>query len=219
MLTKATMKQKTAATLSRPNLGRPREFNRDAALEIAVKLFCKHGYEGVSIADLTQAMKISPPSLYAAFGDKEALFREALDYYQKRPDLPHFEHAGPIRDKVRELLRDTVRATTDSGYPAGCMVSAGMLNCGAEFEALAGTLTEIRNGRCKEFEGHLREAVARGELPGDADIPALGRYIAALIQGIAIQAKDGAAQAELYALVDIAMQCWPASPMPANHPI
>jgi AcrR family transcriptional regulator len=213
------MKQKTAVTLGRPSLGRPREFDREAALQIAVKLFCKHGYEGVSIADLTQAMKISPPSLYAAFGDKESLFREALKYYQNRPDLPHIEASGPIRDKVRELLRDSVRAATGLGYPAGCMLAAGMINCGAEFESLAGTLTEIRNRRCKEIEAHLAQAVARRELPADADIPAIGRYISALIQGIAIQAKDGATPAELYALVDVAMQCWPGSPMPAKQPM
>jgi len=212
------MKQKTAS-LGRANLGRPREFDRDAALEIAVKLFCKHGYEGVSIADLTQAMKISPPSLYAAFGDKEKLFREALAWYQKRPGLPHIAPAGPVREQVRELLRDTVRSATDPSYPPGCLVAAGMLNCAAEFESLADTLTAIRNGRCKEFEGHLRAAVARRELPSDADIPAISRYIAALVQGIAVQARDGATQAELDAMVDIAMQGWPASPMPANQPI
>ncbi len=224
------MKQKTAAALRRPSLsrprlgpprlGRPREFDRDAALQIAVNLFCKHGYEGVSIADLTQAMKISPPSLYAAFGDKQALFREALASYQTRPDQPHIACDGPIRDRVRQMLRQTVRAAAaGAAVHAGCLVAAGMVNCAAEHESLAGTLTEIRNGRCKEFEGHLREAVARGELPKDADIPAISRYIAALIQGIAIQAKDGATEAELYALVDIAMQCWPASPMPPNSPI
>lgn len=213
------MKQKTAIALGRPSLGRPREFDREAALQTAVKLFCKHGYEGVSIADLTQAMKISPPSLYAAFGDKEALFREALACYQKRPDQPHIEPVGPIRDRVRELLRDTVRAATGSSYPAGCLIAAGMVNCSAEYELLAGTLTEIRNSRCKEIEGHLREAVRRRELPSDADIPAFSRYIAALIQGIAIQAKDGASPDELYALVDFAMRCWPASPVSANHAI
>jgi AcrR family transcriptional regulator len=208
-----TMKQKTAS------LGRPREFDRDAALQVAMKLFCKHGYEGVSIADLTHAMNISPPSLYAAFGGKEALYREALSCYQNRPDLPQIACTGPIHDRVRELLRDTVRAATDPGYPAGCMVTAGMLNCGAEYESLAETLTQLRNGRCKEFEEHLRQAVLRGELSGDADLPAISRYIAALIQGIAIQAKDGATQTELYALVDVAMQCWPSSPMPAKQPM
>jgi AcrR family transcriptional regulator len=207
------MTQKTATAL-----GRPRGFDREAALQIAVKLFCRHGYEGVSIADLTHAMNISPPSLYAAFGGKEALFREALACYQSRPNLPHIGECGPIRNQVREFLLDAVRAATDPNYPAGCMVAAGMLNCGAEYASLAGTLTEIRNSRCKEFEVHLHAAAARGELSGDADIPAISRYISALVQGIAIQAKDGASQQELYGLVDIAMQCWPSSPIAANHP-
>ncbi len=212
------MKQKTAS-FRRPGLGRPRAFDREAALQIAVKLFCKHGYEGVSIADLTHAMNISPPSLYAAFGGKEALYREALACYQARPDLPQITSSGPISERVRQLLRDTVRCATDASYPAGCMVTAGMLNCGAEYEALAETLTELRNGRCKEFEDQLKQAVARGELSGDADLPAISRYIAALIQGIAIQAKDGATQTELYALVDIAMQCWAGWLSPAKQPI
>ena len=198
------MKQKTAIVL-----GRPREFNRDEALQIAVKLFCKHGYEGVSIADLTQAMNISPPSLYAAFGGKEALYREALEVYLQRADLPHFENKGPVRNQVEDLLRDTVRAATDSSYPAGCMITAGMLNCGAEYQALAGTLTELRNVRRQEFARHLRQAVDRGALPPDIDTDATSRYIAALMQGIAIQAKDGASQAELLAMVDVAISHWP----------
>jgi TetR/AcrR family transcriptional regulator, copper-responsive repressor len=205
------MKQKTAIALGRPSLGRPREFNRDEALQIAVKLFCKHGYEGVSIADLTHAMNISPPSLYAAFGGKEALYREALDVYLQRADLPHIENQGTIRDQIEYLLRDTVRAATDPSYPAGCMVTAGMLNCGAEYQSLAGTLTELRNARCREFACHLRQAVDRGELPPDTDTDATSRYLAALIQGIAIQAKDGASQTELFALVDVAISHWPAA--------
>lgn len=205
------MKQKTALALGRSSLGRPRAFDRDEALQIAVKLFCKHGYEGVSIADLTHAMNISPPSLYAAFGGKEALYREALAAYLQRTDLPHIENQGAIRDQVEILLRDTVRAATDPSYPAGCMVTAGMLNCGAEYQALAGTLTALRNDRCEEFACHLRQAVARGELPPNTDTDATSRYIAALIQGIAIQAKDGASQAELFALVDVAISHWPAA--------
>jgi AcrR family transcriptional regulator len=200
------MKQKTAT------IGRPREFNREEALQIAVKLFCKHGYEGVSIADLTHAMNISPPSLYAAFGGKEALFREALALYLERKGLPHLEEGGSVRDQVEALLRDMVRATTEPGYPAGCMVAAGMIHCGAEYQSLASTLTELRNARCKEFAYNLKRAVALGELPPGTDTEAMSRYLAALIQGIAIQAKDGATPDELFALVDVAMSHWPASP-------
>jgi AcrR family transcriptional regulator len=207
------MKQKTAIlggpSVSRPQLGRPRAFDREQALQIAVKLFCEHGYEGVSIADLTQAMNISPPSLYAAFGGKEALYREALASYQAHKNRLHIENSGSIRDQVDTLLRDTVRAVTEPGYPAGCMVTAGMLNCGAEYQSLASTLTELRNARCKEFTAKFEQAVALGELPPDTDTEAMSRYLAALIQGIAVQARDGATQAELFALVDVAMAYWP----------
>lgn len=204
------MSQKTAT------IGRPREFDREAALQIAVKLFFKHGYEGVSIADLTQAMNISPPSLYAAFGGKEALYREALDAYLRRKSLAPMENAGCIRDKVETLLRETVRAVTEPGYPAGCMVVGGMLYCAAEHESLASTLTELRNARCKEVAAMLEQAVATGELPPETDPVAISRYLGALIQGIAIQARDGATQEELFALVDVAMSRWPASPSARN---
>ncbi len=198
------MKQKSAS------LGRPREFDRETALQIAVKLFCKYGYEGVSIADLTQAMNISPPSLYAAFGGKEALYREALDSYRQHKNQLHFGSAGSYRDEVATLLRDTVRAATEPGYPAGCMVVAGMLNCAAENQSLASTLADLRNAQCHGFAEHIEAAVERGELAADTDIKALSRYLTALVQGIAIQARDGASQAELYAMVDIAMSHWPS---------
>ena len=189
--------------------GRPREFDRDEALCIAMKLFCKHGYEGVSIADLTAAMNISPPSLYAAFGAKEALFREALDLYMQRPDLPHLACTGPVRDQVKALLYDTVRAATDPDYPSGCMISAGMLTCRAEHEELADRIADLRSARSALIAQHMRDAVLAGELPADTDTQAIGRFVMALAQGIAIQAHDGATAAELFALVDVALQAWP----------
>jgi AcrR family transcriptional regulator len=192
-----------------PHASRPRAFDRDAALQIAMKLFCKHGYEGVSIADLTAAMNISPPSLYAAFGGKEALFREALALYQQRPDLPQFCSKGSIREQIKALLYDTVRAATDADYPAGCMVSAGMLACRPEHEELADSIADLRTARCNMVAQHLADAVASGELPAGSDTQAIGRFIMALAQGIAIQAHDGAPAAELYALVDAALQNWP----------
>lgn len=199
------MKQKTISTA-----GRPRAFNRDEALHVAMKLFCKHGYEGVSIADLTAAMNISPPSLYAAFGGKEALFREALALYQKRPDLPHLACSGSIRERIKALLYDTVRAATDPDFPAGCMVSAGMLTCRPEHEDLAGSIAGLRTARCDMIAQHLQDAVATGELPPSADTKAIGRYIMAIAQGIAIQAHDGAPAPELFALVDVALHHWPS---------
>jgi AcrR family transcriptional regulator len=194
-----------------PHAGRPREFDRAAALHTAMKLFCKHGYEGVSIADLTAAMNISPPSLYSAFGSKEALFREALALYQQRPDLPQLETNGSVRDQLKALLYDTVRAATDPDFPAGCMVSAGMLACRPEHEELAGSIAELRTARCNMVAQHLADAVASGELAPDTDTQAIGRYIMAVAQGIAIQAHDGAPPAELFALVDVALRNWPGT--------
>jgi TetR/AcrR family transcriptional regulator, copper-responsive repressor len=199
------MKNKPATTA-----GRPREFDRAEALRIAMKLFCKHGYEGVSIADLTAAMNISPPSLYAAFGDKETLFREALALYQQRPDLPRFAASGTIREQIKALMYDTVRAATDPDFP-GCMVSAGMLACRPEHEELADSIAEIRTARCDMIARHLEDAMASGELPPDADTKAIGRFLMALAQGIAIQAHDGASAGELFALVDVALHNWPGA--------
>lgn len=198
------MKAKTAH-----HAGRPREFDRDAALHTAMKLFCKHGYEGVSVADLTTAMEISAPSLYAAFGSKEALFREALALYQQRPDLPHLKAKGCIRAQIKTLLYDTVRAATDPDFPAGCMVSAGMLACKPEHEELAESIAQMRTARCDLVAQHLADAAASGELPPGTDTQALGRFIMAIAQGIAIQAHDGAPAAELFAMVDTALQNWP----------
>lgn len=192
--------------------GRPREFDRDEALDIATRLFCKHGFEGVSIADLTEAMHISPPSLYAAFGSKERLYREALAFYLRRADLPKIDVRQPVRDQVRQLLHEAVRAATDPDFPAGCMVTAGLLNCGAEHEALAETVARLRDERRLELIDYLRQAAARGDLPRDADTEAIARYITALMQGIAIQAQDGATPAELFALADVAVSHWPVFP-------
>lgn len=194
-----------------PHAGRPREFDRAEALHTAMKLFCKHGYEGVSIADLTAAMNISPPSLYAAFGSKEALFREALALYQQRPDLPQLAAKGTIREQLKALLYDTVRAATDPDFPAGCMVSAGMLACRPEHEELAISIADLRIARCSMVAQHLADAVASGELPPETDTQAMGRFIMALAQGIAIQAHDGAPAEELFALVDVALRNWPGA--------
>jgi AcrR family transcriptional regulator len=193
--------------------GRPRGFDRNDALQTAMMLFCKHGYEGVSIADLTKAMNIAPPSLYSAFGSKEALYREALALYQQRPGfemLPEFQRDGPIRERVRTLLHDAVCAATDPDYPAGCMVTAGMLNCGAEHEALADTMSGLRTSRCTAIASRLQKAVETGDLPPGTDALALARYLSAVIQGIAIQARDGATADELFTVVDVAMDRWPS---------
>jgi AcrR family transcriptional regulator len=201
------MEQKPAAPI-----GRPRGFDRDAALQIALQLFWRHGYEGVSVSDLTRAIGIAPPSLYAAFGSKADLYREVLELYQRRPTagaIRTFQQDGPIHDSVMALLRGAVRAATDPDYPAGCMVTAGLLYCGPEHEALAHTTADLRASRHAAITERLQRAIDEGELAPDSDAPTMARYLCALMQGIAIQARDGATAEQLQALVDMAMHCWP----------
>lgn len=196
------MKQNAAASI-----GRPREFDRDAALRVAMKLFSKYGYEGVSISDLTRAIGIVPTSLYAAFGNKEKLYRETLALALKRPNLAYWKQDCSVRAWIFELLREAVRDAIDPEFP-GRMVTIGMLSCGAEYGALAEMVSEVRARNCEKIRAYLARAMTRGELPADTNTLALSRYLMALMQGIAIQAHDGATSEELLAIVDVAIPCF-----------
>ena len=192
-------------------MGRPRGFDREAALKIALRLFWQHGYEGVSIARLTEVMGIAAPSLYAAFGSKEALYRAALDLYRENhaaPAIRAFQQDGPIRDKVEDMLRGSVQAATDPNHPSGCMLSTGLLFCGSEHASLAATVSELRAERLKAIGDRLQRAVDAGDLAPATDVHALARYLSALMNGIAVQARDGATASDLHAMVDATMERW-----------
>jgi len=191
--------------------GRLRAFNRDTALRIALKLFCRHGFEGIAIADLTKAMQISPPSFYAAFGNKEILYREALALYQDHTSLGSIGSVGPVREQVRALLYDVVHAATNPEFPAGCMLATGMVNSSAKHAALAKEVAWLRNTRRQKLAEQLQMAVIRGGLPEGTNIEANARYLMALMQGIAIQARDGVATSGLLAMVDVALARWPGT--------
>ena len=193
--------------------GRPRGFDRDEALRIALRLFWRHGYEGVSIADLTQAMGINAPSLYAAFGNKAALYREVLALYRNRPGAqgaPALREDDPVRDGIEAMLRNAVRSATDPSTPGGCMITTGLLTCGAEHASLAGMVAAMRAERLAAVTKRLQRAVEAGELPPGTDVAALTRYVIAVMQGVCILARDGASADEMHAVVDIAMRTWPA---------
>ncbi|RCS22890.1 TetR/AcrR family transcriptional regulator [Phyllobacterium salinisoli] len=179
--------------------GRPWSFDRDKAIETAMRLFWRHGYEGVSIGDLTKAIGIAPPSLYAAFGSKAGLYQEALARYEASPGTqvrPPAAPAASLPEAVRLLLEGAVRAVTHPDRERGCMISSGMVECHPEHAGLARELAERRNA--------MQERLARALQPF-ADINGsrrLARHLAAIMQGISIQARDGTTPAELQEIVE-----------------
>ncbi|MCX5570689.1 TetR/AcrR family transcriptional regulator [Kaistia nematophila] len=178
--------------------GRPRGFDRDGALDVAMRLFWRHGYEGVSIGELTRALDIAPPSLYAAFGSKAGLYEEALRRYEAlvSVELPQPGDAATLEDAVRQMLEASVRAVTDPAGELGCMISTGMISAHAEHEDLARAVSDRRN--------RYREAMLRtlARWTGEAEAAALARYLTAVMQGLSVQARDGAGADALSLIVD-----------------
>ncbi len=176
--------------------GGPRTFDRDQAIDTAMRLFWRHGYEGVSLSDLTAAIGIAPPSLYAAFGSKAGLYREALDrYFGLRGRVTEIGPAPSLEETIAKILHKAVDAVIDPAGERGCMISSGMIECGSDHAKLAGELAERRNA--------MREMMAEcfGQwLDGDK-AGALARYCVAIFQGLSVQARDGATREELNQVV------------------
>jgi len=192
--------------------GRPRAFDKDKALEMAMRVFWQKGYEGASLADLTQAMGINPPSLYAAFGNKEALFRQAVERYQARVAAYGMDAlALPTARGVAEaMLNGAADLQTDRDHPQGCLMVQGALACGDEARALRADLAARRAANVEALRVRFERAKQKGDLPKDADPAALACFIAAVIYGMAVQASGGATRAELQGVIDSAMQAWPS---------
>ncbi len=192
--------------------GRPREFDIDSALEKALYVFWQHGYEGASLTDLTEAMGISRPSLYAAFGNKEELFRRALDRYaQKGPGAIHAEAlAEPTARKVVEhLLRSVAMSLTDPCNPAGCLAVQGALTCSSAAESIKQELCKRRSEGEKNLRQRFERAKTEGDLGPNADPEALARYVVTITQGMSVQAAGGASRSDLLAVAEMALKAWP----------
>jgi AcrR family transcriptional regulator len=192
-------------------MGRPRAFDRDQALDQALHVFWQNGYEGTSIADLTEAMGINPPSLYAAFGNKETLFREALDRYEARRDeiMAEAFAAPTAREAMTRLLEGTADRLSDKGKPRGCLMVQGALCGGEECETVKRDLASRRAGGEALIRERLKRAKREGDLPNDADPAALARFVSTILQGMSVQASGGATRKELHAIADIALRAWP----------
>ncbi len=193
-------------------MGRPRAFDRDQALDQALHVFWAKGYEGTSIADLTEAMGINPPSLYAAFGNKEKLFCEALDRYEGlRDQFMEEAFAAPTaREAMARLLEGTADRLSDKSKPTGCLMVQGALSGGEECEVVKQNLAARRAGRRSLIRERLKRAKREGDLPADADPAALARFVTTIMQGMSVQAAGGATRKELRAIADTALRAWPA---------
>jgi AcrR family transcriptional regulator len=206
------MKSSKRKKLTRP-AGRPRSFDSDGVLDRALKVFWRKGYEGASLADLTTAMGINRPSLYAAFGDKEALFRKVLDRYAQGPGA-HALHAlnePTSRAVVEKLLRGGADLLTTPGSPHGCLLVQGALTCGNSADSMRRELISRRTAGEAALRRRFTRAKAEGDLSPDANPANLARYIATLINGMSVQATGGATRSELRRVADIALQNWPDS--------
>ncbi|NKN39087.1 helix-turn-helix transcriptional regulator [Agrobacterium sp. a22-2] len=165
-----------------------------------MRLFWKYGYEGVSISDLTKALEIAPPSLYAAFGCKADLFKEVLQKYQDLPGrsdpLIGFEEEQSLEDAVRHMLQASIKAVVDPEWERGCMISSGLVTCHPENTVLQANVQDRRAAFRSMLECKLRRWCSEDEAASFA------RYLIALTQGISIQARDGATEDELLAITD-----------------
>lgn len=196
--------------LGRP-LGRPRAFDVNQALDRALKVFWRKGYEGSSLAELTKAMGINRPSLYAAFGDKEGLFRKVLDRYPEGPAVYLREALSQptARSVVEHLLHGAADALTDPRNPRGCLYVQGALACGKEADSIRRELISRRAAGETEIYKRLKRAKAEGDLPRDSNPADLARFIATLLQGMAVQAAGGATRAQLERVIQTALRALP----------
>jgi AcrR family transcriptional regulator len=187
--------------------GRPREFDLNQALDAAVRVFWEKGYEGASLPDLTRAMGINRPSLYAAFGDKKSLFRSAVDrYVQGTNDFFDKALAEPrLHDALLRLLTGPL-TDCDSDRPRGCLLISGALACATEFDSVRRELAKRRHQTEIPIRARLARAVADGELPPSADIAALAKFIATFQNGMAVQHSGGADKQTMLAAARVAMR-------------
>jgi AcrR family transcriptional regulator len=194
-------------------MGRPREFDTDAALEKAMRLFWMKSYEGTSVTDLTEALGISRPSLYAAFGDKESLFRAALERYAAGPAC--YVTAALAKPTAREvaeyLLRGAADLQTTSSNPGGCLTVNGAIACGDEAEPVRQILNAHRRTGVAVLRRRFEQAKAQHDLPKDSDPAALANFVVAVVYGMAVLASGGTRRKELEHVIRAAMEAWPAT--------
>jgi len=193
--------------------GRPPAFNHEEALEKAMQTFWTFGYEGTSMAALIESMDMNKPSIYAAFGNKEALFNQVLDKYVSGPSAFVKEAISEPTSYLvaKTFLTKAVELLTQHQHPRGCMIVQGALSCGPEAEMIQKKLIAYRTNLEESFKKRFDLAKVNKELPEDANTTLLAKYVTTLHQGISVQASSGASKDALMDIIDIAMQNWPVN--------
>jgi len=193
-------------------MGRPREFDLNDALDRAIEVFWRNGYEGASVAELCEAMGIKPPSLYAAFENKEGLFRHAIERYLERR-VGYWDEAleaPSAREMVERLVRGCIDFLTEKGNPPGCLFVRSAASCSEAADCIRQELAARR----AEGEARLRERLERaatdGELPPDLDPAGFARYLMAVLEGMTMRATVGASREELRQVGEMVLRAWPA---------
>jgi len=192
--------------------GRPRQFDVDEALDRSLEVFWARGYEGATLPELTQAMGINRPSLYAAFGNKERLFRKALDRYQTGPQsfLGEALTKPSARAMAEAIFSGFIRMLRGRDKVRGCLIVCGALACGEEGEPVRQELARLRQTGVLSLRERFERAVQEGDLPAGTDCATLARYIATVLNGLAVQAASGATEKELRLVAATAMRAWPS---------
>jgi len=191
--------------------GRPREFDVDEALAAALRVFWTKGYDGASLSDLTDAMGITKPSLYAAFGNKESLFKKALDLYEseKLAYIGEALKAPTSREVAKHLFYGALEMQTSDGQPRGCMRVISSVSCSSESDPIREELMARRQSSQRALCERMERAKQEGDLPAEADVDALCNYLGAVLQGMSVQAGSGATKEQLQAVVETSLAMWP----------
>lgn len=202
---------RTAMTDIKAAPGRPRRFDLDQALDRALEVFWQKGYEGASLPDLTQAMGINKPSLYAAFGNKEQLFLKAVERYENREDAYFYPSLAQTTayQVIERMLRGAAAAACDPTKPTGCLLVQSALSCSDDAMRVKQALIERRQAGAQLLVTRLQQAHQAGDLPADADPVALAKFVVTVLQGLAVQSTSGASAADLTAIVDVALAAIP----------
>jgi len=206
---KAAIRAEQAKPERKPR-GRPRSFDRGAALAAAMEVFWAKGFESTSVADLCEAMDLNPPSLYSAFGDKERLFVEAVESYSSRnkESCPYCDEPT-ARGAVEKLLVYSAHELTASSHPRGCLMMMAATTSANCSEALQEMIAHKRTAARDNLRSRIKRGIEEGDVPADADVSGLTDFYFTILTGMALQAREGASRKSLLATVERAMSIFP----------